>query len=127
MQSNCIIWPGAKNNAGYPVTWYNNKTMYKHRLLMNAGPNDVVLHLCDNPSCVNPEHLKLGTHAENSQNMVDKNRQCKGEDSHLSKLTEEIVLQIRAATGSLRKIAKQFNISHVHVGDIRRRKVWKHV
>ena len=127
MQTDCILWTKAKNKAGYGVTWHNNKWEYAHRVAINAPKDKIVMHLCDNPPCVNPEHLKLGLPKENSGNMVEKGRQCKGEKSHLSKLTEEQVLQIRLAKGSLRQIGKMFNISHVNVGDIKKKRTWKHV
>lgn len=125
--SECILSPYATNSAGYAICWYQGKTQYHHRVVVNAPKGLVVMHTCDNKSCVNPDHLKLGTSAENSLDMVNKGRQCKGEQSHFAKLTESDVIQIRKAEGSLRTIAKQFNISHVNVGDIRRRKIWKHV
>ena len=127
MQTECIIWPKAKNKAGYGVTWHNNKWDYAHRVILNAPKDKIVMHLCDNPSCVNPDHLKLGSPEENSNNMVEKGRQCKGEKSHFAKLTEEQVLQIRQAEGSLRSIAKKFNTSHVNVGDIKKKRTWKHL
>jgi len=125
----CIEWEGALNSGGYPVTWYKGKTVYAHRLLMDAKPDEVVLHTCDNPACVNPKHLKIGTLAENSADMKSKNRQAVGEQCGNSKLTDEEVLTIRSYQGSLssRKVASLFNISKTNVLDIWHRKIWEHI
>lgn len=129
MQDNCINWNGAKNKAGYGITWFKNKWAYAHRAVVNAVKGQVVQHTCDNPSCVNPEHLKIGTHKDNSQDMVNKNRQIKGAGSHLSKLLDEHVLDIRFLHGkySSREVAKMYNISKTNVLDIWNRKIWKHL
>lgn len=129
MESDCIIWEGAKNSGGYPVTWFNGKCCYEHRRLLNALPHQVVLHKCDTPSCVNPKHLKLGTHAENSADMVLKKRQAVGEECGSSKLNTEQVLYIRSLKGQLssRKVAAMFNISKTNVLDIWNKKIWEHI
>jgi hypothetical protein len=127
--ADCIIWNKAVNSLGYPVTWADNKIAYVHRVLMGAKPGDVVMHTCDNPRCVNPDHLKIGTHKENSADMVHKNRQAKGEKAGNSKLTEDMVLRIRHLEGgfSSRAVAAMFNISKTNVLDIWKRKIWRHI
>lgn len=125
----CSEWKGAINSGGYPVTWHNNKIAYVHRVIMNAQPGQIVMHTCDNPKCINPNHLKIGTHKENSQDMVNKNRQVKGSKSHLAKLNEDIVRLIKICKGSMssRQCAGRFGISKTNVLDIWRGKIWKHV
>lgn len=129
IKTECVIWPHAKNKAGYGITWFNNKWGYAHRAAINAKPNKVVRHVCDNPSCVNPEHLKIGTHKDNSQDMVNKGRQVKGTQSHLAKLDEDTVRQIKFCKGymSSRQCAGRFNISKTNVLDIWNNKIWKHL
>lgn len=85
------------------------------------------MHVCDSPTCINPNHLKAGTILENIQDKVDKGRQARGEKQRLAKLTEGQILAIRADTRSLRLIAKDYNIDYTHVSAIKRRKVWKHI
>lgn len=128
-KSECIIWQGAKNDGGYPVTWENGKTVYRHRQLLGAKKGEVVLHSCDNPSCVNPYHLKKGSHKENSEDMVRKNRQTKGEECHLAKLNESIVKAIRSKKGELssRATALLFGCSKTNVLDIWNNKIWRHL
>ena len=76
----CTVWTGAKNRAGgYGITSYAGQNLYAHRVawaIANGSleDDDLVLHRCDNPPCVNPEHLFLGDHKTNSQDMVAKGR-----------------------------------------------------
>ncbi len=122
----CILWSKAKNKAGYGITWHNNKWAYAHRVAVNATKGQVVRHLCDNPSCVNPEHLQIGTHKENSEDMVKKHRQAFGEKAGNAKLTWNEVTKIRQLTGvSSRSVAKLFGISKTNVLDIWKNKIWK--
>lgn len=123
----CIEWTGAINSAGYPVTWHNGKVAYAHRVAIHAKPGEVVMHKCDNKRCVNPEHLSIGTHKMNSEDMVRKGRQARGEKAGNSKLTKEIVSQIRNVYGKLssRKAAALFNISKTNVLDIWNQRIWK--
>jgi hypothetical protein len=125
----CQIWTGAKNKAGYGVTWHNNKWFYAHRAAVNAKAGEVVRHICDNPSCVNPMHLKIGTAKENSEDMVAKQRQAYGENAGNSKLNAHDVLAIRQLkwSRSSRDVAKMFNISKTNVLDIWKRNTWKHL
>jgi len=127
MSSDCILWTKAKNKAGYGITWANNKWEYAHRAVAKAKKGEVVMHSCDNPSCVNPEHLIIGTHKQNSFDMVRKNRQAKGEQAGNSKLTQEQVTEIRKLKQKLssRKVASLFSISKTNVLDIWNNKIWK--
>lgn len=86
-----------------------------------------VIHSCDNPSCVNPAHLRLGTPAENSRDMVARGRQYKGESHHKAKLTESDVLEIRELlrSGATQlELAKRFSITRRSVNGIKNRKTW---
>jgi hypothetical protein len=89
-----------------------------------------VLHKCDNPICINPEHLFLGTHQDNMDDMNNKGRHMslKGESHPRAKLTEEQVKEIRLITHiGCRKIAKIYGIDHTTVCYIRKGKLWKHI
>lgn len=92
-----------------------------------------VCHRCDNPVCVNPAHLFLGTHAENMADAAAKGRmwQPRGEDNSSAKLTEGDVREIRHLhkVGGLRQvdIAQRFDISRPLVSLIVNRKKWRHV
>ncbi len=129
MQENCTLWTKAKNKAGYGITWANNKWAYAHRVAANALKGQVVRHTCDNPSCVNPQHLVVGTHKDNSEDMVNKVRQAWGKKAGRAKLTEDEVIVIRKFQGnhSSRVTAATFDISKTNVLDIWNRKIWKYL
>jgi hypothetical protein len=125
----CVLWEGALNSGGYPVTWENGKTVYKHRQVAGAVKGQVVLHSCDNPSCINPAHLSIGTSAQNSKDMVMKNRQAKGEQCFLARLTESQVKDILSVKGDMssREAAALFGCSKTNILDIWNRKIWRHI
>jgi len=82
--SGCHEWQGAINAAGYGQVKRDGKMLMVHRLMyeMRVGPIPdwaFVLHYCDNRRCANPEHLFLGTHQDNMDDMVAKGRQARGE------------------------------------------------
>ena len=87
----------------------------------------VVCHTCDNRACVNPDHLFLGTHADNVADKVSKKRQARGQKHGNAKLTEQQVLDIRKDPRSLRKIAKDYNMDYTTISAIKKRITWKHI
>ena len=77
----CLVWQGPLTNSGYSHMTYQYKTYYGHRLVYmlttdnwDLGFYDVVRHTCDNPRCLNFNHLRLGTHKDNTQDMIQKGR-----------------------------------------------------
>lgn len=129
LMNECVLWQKAKNKAGYGITWFQNKWAYAHRVVAQAQPGQVVRHRCDNPSCVNPQHLEVGSHQDNSQDMVNKQRQAVGEACGNSKLTLEQVTEIRSLKDkfSSRQVAAKFNISKTNVLDIWNNKIWRNL
>ena len=130
--SNCIEWPRYKNLGGYGKEWRNGKTYLAHRLAYTDayGPipkGMIVMHTCDNPACVNIDHLQLGTLKDNSQDMLNKERQARGITSGMHKLTEAEVLEIRKDPRSLRKIAEDYKVDHTTISRIKKRDNWKHI
>jgi hypothetical protein len=130
----CVEWSGYKNEHGYGKVMINRRCVRAHRHAWERafGPIPVglhVLHRCDNPSCVNPEHLFLGTQAQNMADKVAKGRQRKGERVPSAKLTAEQVREIMASAGAdtQRAIAARFGIHQSTVSDIARRKRWGHL
>lgn len=128
-QTSCVLWTGALNSGGYPVTWKDGKTVYAHRVAANAVKGQVVLHTCDNPACVNPDHLKIGTAKDNSQDMVAKGRQATGEGCGNSKYKEWQIHQVRNLKGKLssRAVASIYKMSKTNVLDIWNNKIWKKI
>lgn len=91
----------------------------------------VVMHSCDEPKCVNPSHLSLGTHAENCADASRKGRRLPGSLNHQAKLTEADVRKMRARyeRGGVthRELADEFGVSIALVSFIITRKAWKHI
>lgn len=134
----CWEWTGDIRENGYGRFWLNNKSVPAHRysyeLYFGKVPTDLfVLHRCDNPKCVNPNHLFLGTIKDNIQDMITKGRSPnqKGENNPAAKLTENDVLKIREiyATGEYlqKEIAKMFNMPLSSINQVIRGKRWKHL
>jgi hypothetical protein len=131
----CWIWTGFKDPNGYGRLCINGTPRLTHRLMMELEghqitPDQYVCHKCDNPSCVNPDHLFIGTAADNSADMAAKGRSCRGEKQGQSKLTENDVFDIRKRYegGEVQsKIAKDYGLHQVTVSEIVTRKIWKHV
>jgi hypothetical protein len=95
-QTQCWNWLKAKNKDGYGYLWVDGKMRRAHRLSFEAfvkpiPPGKLVLHTCDNPSCINPEHLFLGTHLDNARDRNQKGRHVHGESHPRAKLTFEQV------------------------------------
>jgi predicted XRE-type DNA-binding protein len=96
-----------------------------------TGPllsGEVVRHSCDNPGCLNPDHLMRGSQKQNIADMVSRNRQASGERHGGSKITWDIVVQIRecASRGNKqRDIANIFNINQATVSRIIKNQIWK--
>lgn len=90
-----------------------------------------VLHKCDNPRCVNPEHLFLGTQGDNMIDKKNKGRSPKGEWHCAAKLTAQDVIAIREryAEGNISqaKLAAEYNVSRGGIADIVKRRNWRHV
>ncbi len=130
--STCWWFTGTLSKAGYGQLGDRGKLVYTHRLAyeLHVGrPIPVgmeVCHRCDNPACVRPSHLFLGTHRQNFEDAARKGRMrgLKGEASPCAKLKKEQVLAIRSDPRSHRAIGRDYGISNRHVSGIKRREVW---
>jgi len=129
----CWIWSAAKTRQGYGVIGINGKSQLAHREVYKTsiGPienEQCVMHICDNPSCCNPVHLKTGTVLDNNKDRVAKNRSSgksqKGESNPQAKLTEKDVIQIYQMNKTLKEIAEMYEIKFQTVSDIKRGKIW---
>ena len=113
------------------------KSNYKlHRLSYyyhthNDPASLVVRHDCDNPCCINPAHLRLGTIKDNSNDRIERGRTAKGEKHGRSKLTNECVINIkrklRGGTEMQVSIARDFGVSPKTISDIHTGITWSHV
>jgi len=138
----CWQWQGSTQPYGYGQIAWEGKLCGAHRVAYEIAFGQIpqgkcVLHHCDNPSCVNPAHLFLGTRADNVRNMVSKGRQArgnlksrKGSLNSFAKLTEENAREIRqsAAKGATQEsLAKRFSVHPSTINDIISRRTWKHI
>lgn len=119
----------APNEDGYFKIGINKKTMLLHRLVYQQEnncfitPEQVVRHKCDNPHCINPEHLEIGSNYDNIQDRNKRNRTAKNEKHGRAKLTNEQVIEIYHMTGSQQSIANKFNVSQRLVSLIKRKEI----
>ena len=128
----CWIWDGNLLN-GYGTIFHEGKTQKAHRMLYEAHKGAIpkgmlVCHKCDEPSCVNPDHLFIGSQKENMEDCVAKGRIAKGSRQGNAKLTEDQVIEIRrmfAEGAKLREVAKLYNMSTQNASDIKTRNSWR--
>lgn len=138
----CWEWQGQRTTAGYGVLRpksTDRRGIYAHRFSFELHhrplePGEEVCHRCDNPPCVNPDHLFAGSHADNMADMARKGRGATrpilGEAHHFARLTDEQVLEIRArcaAGENQHDIAREFGVVNSNVSMIHRRQTWRHL
>lgn len=143
-ENGCWNWTGklktSRGNYGQ-ITLYSGmenpkkRTYSAHRVSYafhhGIDPAEMcVMHTCDNPRCINPDHLELGTHTDNMRDMVEKGRSTIGETNPNSKLSESTVLKIVAEIKRGKnntEIAAEHPVTHSQVSLIRLGKSWRHV
>ena len=146
----CWEWTGGLDNHGYGgfglvATRLNKKIVKSHRLSyvlhhpltidLLEHPDICVCHRCDNPKCVNPSHLFLGSQGDNARDRDMKGRgkppRVKGEINGNSKLTEEQVREIRGryAKGNItqKALSDEYDVNITAINKIVRRLIWKHI
>ena len=123
-----------ETKKGYIHVVKNKKIYSLHRFIYEECFGEipqgfVVRHKCDNPKCINPEHLELGTPKENSLDMVKRGRSLKGSKNKKAKLNEEKVKIIKhlLKTEKIVDISNQFNVSPVTISHIKTGRTWSHV
>lgn len=130
----CLEVTACKDKDGYPLVWYggrNGKLARLSRLVLAAHTDKPLkyfaLHKCDNPACVNPQHLFEGTQKENRQDAAGKNRTAKGErNGKPRKLAKAEVLAIRKAKNTEAQIvtACRYGVHQVTISKIQRGETW---
>lgn len=126
----CWTWNRSKNKQGYGSLMHRCKVWKVHRASYIAYKGEIpdglqVLHTCDNPSCVNPDHLFLGTNLDNVNDRVKK-----GRTKFRSKLTIEQVQEIKkllALGVTMKRLANDYNVSDVCICYIKQGKSWKNL
>lgn len=141
----CWIWTASVNRHGYGYFRYAGRTQRAHRVAWQLVYGDIpnglcVLHLCDNPPCVNPDHLVLGTQRQNLADMISKKRHrsitkpetnVRGEQVGTSILTTESVKSMRrtyaAGLVTFRDLSRQYNVASSTARAAVRRRSWRHI
>jgi hypothetical protein len=139
----CWLWTRAKDRRGYGIFLAGKAHRFAWTLANGSIPDGLcVLHHCDNPSCVNPSHLFLGSQMDNVADKVKKGRQASGQSirknhEHLrgerqatARLTAQQVLEIRALYGvghTQTELATRFDVSQGLISQIVLRKIWRHI
>jgi hypothetical protein len=135
LQNGCIEWTGAVNKWGYGLI-NTPKTIRVHRVVasihlgFDLSSPLFVCHKCDNPRCINPDHLFIGTAISNSFDCITKGRNSKGEMHGRSKLNNDQVRNIRisAARGQHKPdLARQYKVNTATIYKVVNRTSWKHV
>ncbi len=136
--SRCIEWRGYTNEKGYGrIAMKGVGHIYCHRLMYELSHRrqlrfeDVVMHVCDNRLCVNPDHLDLGTVLMNNQDRASKGRSAASKRGGGFRLTEEKVAHIKMLLGeglvTPGQIYRNFGITHRQLWGIRNGRSWAHV
>lgn len=126
----CIEWTGARDHDGYGVAWVGGRKLRAHRVALAAvlgqiDPSLMVCHRCDNPPCVNVEHLFTGTCKDNLQDAARKGRMAAGERNGRAKLSAEKVAEIRASDEPSPRIAARLGVSKTTILRIRSGECWR--
>ena len=131
----CWIWTGGRQRRNrYGTFGVDGRMLLAHRVSYTIHKGEIpcglhVLHKCDVPYCVNPDHLFVGTHWDN---MADKERkgrgnQLRGQKHANAKLTESDVYYIRSSSETANALAARFGVSFGLIGHVRKRRAWKHI
>lgn len=131
---NCWLWTASLWAGEYGAFFVDGRCKLAHRIaweiVCGIIPRDLcVLHKCDNPACVNPSHLFLGTHVENMADMVKKDRgkSFSGSAHPRAKLKEADVFRIKRDSRPQEDIAAQYGVSQTAISDIKTGRRWSHL
>jgi hypothetical protein len=127
----CWEWKASKRSKGYGQLTVNGERWSAHRFSYKLNVSDpgkyCVCHKCDNPGCVNPNHLFLGTSLENTTDMIAKGRKPLGENHNSSKLTNRDIYDIRKSALKQSELAKIYGMDQSQISNIINHKQWKHI
>jgi HNH endonuclease len=131
-RTGCWNWKASVGNHGYGQLTFLQQKYTAHRLSweLNRGPIPdglCVLHHCDNRRCVNPDHLFLGTRAENLVDMTQKGRRARGASHGRRRLTESQVKQVLASNESVKTLAQALGVTDSAIYLIKNRQRWAHL
>ncbi len=140
----CLLWTGARNRQGYGHMTIDGQRLLVHRVMWELAHGPIpagmlACHKCDTPLCVNPDHLFLGSHADNSADMATKGRHfshtrperiARGERSGQTHLTAENIREIRGRReggATMYALGREYGVSRQAIRRIVCREVWVHI
>lgn len=128
----CLEWTSYIASHGYPMLNIDGSMRRASRVLWAAAHGAIpdgllVMHTCDNPACVEIAHLKLGTHKDNTQDMLAKGRGAKGERAGAAKLTQAAVADIRTSGSSTAELSAKYSISKSQIRRVKNGDYWRNV
>lgn len=130
--SGCFIWTAAVDGHGYGAVSFGGTMRLAHRVYWMLTKGEIpdgmfLLHKCDNPLCINPDHLFPGTQKDNMRDKVAKGRSVRGEKIPSAKLTAEGVLAILADKRPQVEIAKAYGVHYNQIWCIKHGLSWAHL
>jgi hypothetical protein len=132
MSDGCLVWQRGRTRTGYGRLTADKKRISAHRLAWELAHGPIpdgmcVCHRCDNPACVDADHLFLGTIADNVADMIAKGRAVypPGERNGRAKLTELDVLAIRASSLPQRALADHYGVGKACIHKIKHGRIWR--
>ena len=130
--SGCWLYAGPVDEFGYGRVRIGKKKVRIHNFTFQKDNGDlldgeVVRHSCDMPCCWNPNHLSSGTHSDNIQDALKRDRWPVGERNVWAKLTNEDIAIIRASSDTHRSLGERYGVAHSTIGYIKRGLSWKHI
>ena len=134
IENGCWEWKGGKNQRGYGQVREGGKFYRAHRVSYAYHFGEIaqgllVCHKCDNPPCINPEHLFLGTNADNMSDCARKGRAAglknKGSKNGRAVLSDKDVVEILSSTESQRVLASKYGVSKSAIAMLKTGKTWR--
>lgn len=128
----CWLWNGSRTVEGYGVLHLKKQMIPAHRFMYerHVGPIPkglLIRHKCDNPPCVNPAHLDLGTVRDNAKDAIERGRIARGSRQGVAKLTESDIIKIRADPRKLTEIAADYGVYFSTIAKVKAGLTWRHV
>jgi predicted XRE-type DNA-binding protein len=127
----CWLWVRSSVYAGYGTVQFGGKQHLAHRVMKQVSMGEpipdgmVVMHKCDTPCCVNPDHLMVSTQKENQRDMAKKGRSMRGRECPTAKITAEQASWIKTTDLPQKQMAEMLGISKQSVCDIKHGRTWK--
>lgn len=131
----CFVCTSHINSRlGYPEITVNKNRWRMNRYIYTINKGEIpkgliVRHTCDNPKCINPDHLIIGTYSDNNwdRTLRNRNNDINGEKNGQAKLTEKQVIEILNSKLSTSKLGKLYGVTRITIGSIKRKKLWKYL